>query len=96
MPDFLGAIMKKYLIIYFLSLPPKKYKGFFLALEALDGHAKLTENAYIVSTDLSVEEMRLYLIPYLERADRLIIAQQQGEFAARNAIQESRLKDILV
>ena len=84
------------MISFALTLPEKKYKSFFLALDKL-GAVKVLPNAYLAKTERTVEEMRVALLPYLEKADGLIIAAVQGEAAIRNSMcSAERLKKLLV
>ena len=76
--------MKPYIIAFALTLPEKKYKSFFLALDKLHA-AKVLPNAFLVKTDRDIEEMRVALLPYLQKADGLVIAGVEGEVAIRNA-----------
>ena len=77
--------MNTYIIVFALTKPEKKYKSFFSALEKL-GAVKVLPNSFITNTTRDIEEMRIALLPYLEKPDRLIISVANGEIAIRNAL----------
>ncbi|MDD5017248.1 MAG: hypothetical protein PHO15_04000 [Eubacteriales bacterium] len=77
--------MITYIVTFLLTQPEKKYKSFFLALEKL-GAVKVLPNGFFVRTDRNIEEMRVALIPYLNKADGLIVAAVSGEAAIRNSM----------
>ncbi len=88
--------MTTYLVTYSLTLVEKKYKAFFSALEKL-GALKVLPEAYLLNTDHDIEEMRVALLPYLQKPDRLIVATISGEVAIRNALcTNDTLKALLV
>lgn len=76
--------MSTYVISFALTQVDKKYKSFFLALDKL-GAIKVLPNTFFVKTDLQIEEMRIALLPYLSKADGLVVAEINGEVAVRNA-----------
>jgi len=73
-----------YAVSFSLSQPEKKYKGFFSALEKL-GAIKVLQNTFFIRTDNDIEEMRIALLPYLDKRDGLVIVSVKGETAVRNA-----------
>ena len=88
--------MNTYIVTYSLTLPDRKYKSFFKALDTF-GALKVLPQAYLLNTGHDIEEMRVALLPYLEKADRLVIATVSGEIALRNALAANdELKAILV
>ena len=88
--------MSTYVVSFSFTLPEKKYKSFFTALDKL-GAVKVLNNTYFVKTDMKIEEMRIALIPYLQKADGLVIASIQGETAIRNSrCSPEMLKKLLV
>ena len=76
--------MNTYVVSFSFTLPEKKYRSFFLALEKLGG-VKALNNTFFVKCSDNIEEMRIALLPYLEKADGLVIASVKGEVAVRNA-----------
>ena len=88
--------MNTYIVTYSLTLDDKKYKSFFKALETL-GALKVLPQAYLLNTNHDIEEMRVALLPYLQKPDRLFIAAVTGEIAIRNALASGdALKALLV
>ena len=91
-----GDRIATYIVTYRFTLPEKKYKGFFASLEKL-GAVKVLAGSFFVRTSHNIEEMRVALLPYLEKADGLIIAAVHGEVAVRNALcPPETLKKLLV
>ena len=88
--------MNTYIVVCALTLDDKKYKSFFKALETL-GALKVLPQAYLLNSGHDIEEMRVALLPYLQKADRLFIAAVTGEVAIRNAlVGNDALKALLV
>lgn len=88
--------MNTYIVTFSLTRIEKKYKSFFTALEKL-GALKVLPQAFLLNTDHDIEEMRVALLPYLQKADRLAIATVSGEIAIRNALASNdALKALLV
>jgi hypothetical protein len=77
--------MTTYIVCYSLGMDEKKYKPFLKALELL-GSAKVLPNCYLLNTSRNIEEMRVALLPYLEKPDSLFIGVISGEVAVRNAL----------
>ncbi len=77
--------MTTYIVTYNLGKEEKKYKSFIKALEVIGG-VKVLPNAYLVNTSNNIDEMRLALLPYLEKTDSLFIGAVNGEVAVRNAL----------
>ena len=87
--------MNTYIITCALTQPEKTYKSFFVALDKL-GAQKVLPNGFFVRTDHDIEEMRVALLPYLNKPDGLIVASVSGEIAVRNAMcSPEKLKKIL-
>ena len=77
--------MTTYIVTYSLEKDEKKYKSFIKALEVIGG-VKVLPNTYIVNTTNNIDEMRLALLPYIEKTDSLFIGAINGEVAVRNAL----------
>ncbi len=76
--------MSVYAICFSLTQPEKKYKAFFAVLGKL-GAVKVLQNAFFVRTSSDIEEMRIALLPYIDKKDGLVITTVKGETAVRNA-----------
>ena len=88
--------MKTYIVTFSLTLDDKKYKSFFKAIETF-GALKILPQAYLLNTDHDIEEMRVALLPYLQKPDRLFLAAVTGEIAIRNALASNEaLRALLV
>ena len=88
--------MTTYIVCYSLGKDEKKYKSFLKALELMDG-AKVLPNCFLLNSSRNIEEMRVALLPYLEKPDGLFIGAVSGEVAVRNALcGNEMLKKILV
>jgi len=74
-----------YIVCYSLGKEEKKYRGFFKALEGIGG-VKVLSCAYLVNTASNIDEMRIALLPYLEKTDSLFVGAINGEVAVRNAL----------
>lgn len=77
--------MTTYIVTYSLGKEEKKYKSFIKALEVIGG-VKVLPNTYIVNTANNIDEMRIALLPYIEKTDSLFIGAINGEVAVRNAL----------
>ncbi len=77
--------MTTYIVTYSLGKEEKKYKSFIKALEVIGG-VKVLPNTYIVNTTNNIDEMRVALLPYIEKSDSLFIGAINGEVAVRNAL----------
>lgn len=77
--------MTTYIVTYSLGKEEKKYKSFIKALEGIGG-VKVFPNTYIVNTTNNIDEMRVALLPYIEKTDSLFIGAINGEVAVRNAL----------
>ncbi len=77
--------MTTYIVTYSLGKEEKKYKSFIKALEGIGG-VKVLPSTYIVNTTNNIDEMRVALLPYIEKTDSLFIGAINGEVAVRNAL----------
>ncbi len=77
--------MTTYVVTCCLGKEEKKYKSFIKALEVIGG-VKVLPNTYIVNTTNNIDEMRVALLPYIEKTDSLFIGAINGEVAVRNAL----------
>ncbi len=77
--------MTTYIVTYSLGKDEKKYKSFIKALEVIGG-VKVLTSTYLVNTANNIDEMRVALLPYLEKTDSLFIGAINGEVAVRNAL----------
>jgi hypothetical protein len=77
--------MTTYLVSVSLTLPVKKYRGFFVLMDRM-GAAEVLPGIFALRSDHDIDQMRVALLPYLEKADRVLIAAVSGEVAIRNAL----------
>lgn len=77
--------MTTYVVTYSLGKDEKKYKSFIKALEGIGG-VKVLPNTFLVNTENNIDEMRVALLPYIEKTDSLFIGAINGEVAVRNAL----------
>lgn len=77
--------MTTYIVTYSLGKDEKKYKSFIKALEVIGG-IKVLPHTFLVNTANNIDEMRIALLPYLEKTDSLFIGAINGEVAVRNAL----------
>lgn len=77
--------MTTYVVCYSIGKEEKKYKSFIAALTVAGG-VKVLPCCYLVNTNRHIEEMRVALIPYIEKGDSLFIGAVSGEVAVRNAL----------
>ena len=77
--------MTTYVVSYSLGKDEKKYKSFIKALEGIGG-VKVLPSTFLVNTANNIDEMRIALLPYIEKTDSLFIGAINGEVAVRNAL----------
>ena len=77
--------MTTYVVTYNLGKDEKKYKSFIKALEGIGG-VKVLPNTFLINTENNIDEMRVALLPYIEKTDSLFIGAINGEVAVRNAL----------
>ena len=77
--------MTTYVVTYSLGKDEKKYKSFIKALEGIGG-VKVLPNTFLINTENNIDEMRVALLPYIEKTDSLFIGAINGEVAVRNAL----------
>ena len=77
--------MATYLVSASLTLPVKKYRGFFVLLDRIGAFEGLP-GIFALRSDHDIDQMRVALLPYLEKAGRVLIAAVSGEVTIRNAL----------
>ena len=77
--------MTTYIVCCSLGKEEKKYKPFLKAIELMDG-AKVLPSCWLMNSNRNIDEMRVALLPYLEKTDSLFIGVVSGEVAVRNAL----------
>lgn len=66
--------MRAYLITYDLNRPGQNYDVLFAALKNIGTHWHFMQNAWIVQTQLSAEQVRDNLARYIDRNDKLWVS----------------------
>jgi len=72
--------MKSYLITYDLIKPHKDYSTLTEALEKFSNYWHCLGSVWIVKSDSTATEIRDYLLPYIDKDDKLLVI-----FAGREA-----------
>lgn len=75
-----------YLISYDLCHADRNYDLLYMAIKRFPCWAKLTESLWAVVTTASSQEIRDYLLRYIDENDRLIIIQSGKSAAWKNVI----------
>jgi len=73
--------MKTYLIGYDLDKPGQDYSNLIAAIKKFGTWWHQLDSTWIVKSDLNSEEIRDYLVPHIDKNDKLLVVKLSGEGA---------------